>query len=172
MRPTRLTSIHHQSAAASVRIPCPPSFDPESFCALPESMQREIAAATRKEFFFNSPSAKKDPMKAFPKLLDELNLLAIDRVTKARGRIAQFIVLTYIQEDLVEFLTGHFLSPSSYSKYASYLCLSHSSKTRRREEDYSSVKLDELAQNPHFGDLFASFSRCIFNSFSSIDPFR
>ena len=35
-------AIHHQSVA-SVRIPCPPGCDTESFYALPESMQREIA---------------------------------------------------------------------------------------------------------------------------------
>jgi hypothetical protein len=116
--------------------------------------------ALRKLAFLNfistlsqEPGTAKDPLELFPKLLAELNRIARQDLAEVRGRIAEFIVLACLKDELVEFLSGLFMSPTHYEEYANILCLELTSETRSRSSSYSSEKLDKIAQNPYFGNF-------------------
>ena len=103
--------------------------------------------------FLSSANNMTDPLDPFPKLLSELNNnFSSDCITKCRNRIAQFVTLACLKDDLTEFLSSRFISPASYEEFASYLGFEHT--TRSRKSSFSSQKLDEISQNPYFGQNF------------------
>jgi uncharacterized protein Yka (UPF0111/DUF47 family) len=124
-----------------------------------QTLSCALTEAERKALFFNAPNTKEDPLKAFPKLLAELEKYTDEKQCDIRGRISQYIALAFIKTDLIEFLAGQLMSPIEYREVASCLSFSHTNTTRyMRRPSYTSEKLDNMAQFHHFGNFFHAFA--------------